>query len=1084
VATGPNVPACSYNESSSNYRGCILSILHSYNQQKVAGVRIYFGVGGEVFSTPFLAGGTLNPIWQNNFSLLMQDIRAANIKYVSLVLAWDTYTTGGFSIYACITGPSGPDLHYTYNFTNFSDCNGANAVFYPWLPWALTVTPDGHGGYTQGGPYDASRQKAYEVAPALGDPNAPPGSPQPWPWSSTSGPLFNFFDFIFGEAHNAQLSVREFNIMPEVPMVVSSIFGRLAYDPIQRAAPMGVINTIMDNHQLIGAAALSTAAGWPQYNQFCDSPLMRSITNSGLVVNEYLLVSANTSGAFGRLIGFDPCQAIDPSDMISGKPPGGIPVINVHNYPVDAVFDNGAGWIPDSNFSGPQYYPDGAPITNSPFGCNGASCTQNTSNDTDPNNSSGDSTTAATMIYSAISQFASTYYGLPVIIGETDSYNPGGTGREGIYFPAITEGSDCRTYGPYDNLVNSYRDPGTGVVHAVNFACWPDWKWHRDWSTTSASENVAGFKASGLNRSSTVLSPWAPVGWGSILSPAPLSGSANSPYNVGSCSYYPQYSFVIPAEAISMGITGGNQPGSNCWWSYGPTPAPGGAAFPSWFSPTSPVWQSGAEGVNVNLSPNTTGSARSFQLTVTGQSITATQNYVLTPTIVSPAYGATGVSLTPTLTWNQSTGATAYVLSLGTSMSGLTYLATVNGASSTSYTLSTLQANTTYYASIQATNSLGGSFWAYWSFTTMQSLAAPGSLNPPNGSINVARSPVLTWSPSSGASSYTICYGVTNPPPTTNCPTLTGQNNTAFDSPALANGTIYYWQVTATNASGSASSAVASFTTIAYGSQRTPGASVGVFRSGMAFLEDSNGDGAYEAYVDRYIPNFTAPGGHAPGDLAVTGDWTGDGHFRAGIFRPSTGQWFLDINNDGVYDAGDVTYSFGGLAGDVPVVGDWTGVGKSCIGVFRSGFWVLDLNCNGAWDSSTEGGFWFGGIPNDKPVVGKWHGGNTRVGVVRCYYYDNICQGYPYYWIYDAGDPNCTPASTCHQVDYTTGLYAFGGLDGDQYVAGDWFNTGTSRPGIYRPSSGLWLLMDAWDQGYISFGYGGVSGDVGIVGKW
>ena len=35
---------------------------------------------------------------------------------------------------------------------------------------------------------------------------------------------------------------------------------------------------------------------------------------------------------------------------------------------------------------------------------------------------------------------------------------------------------------------------------------------------------------------------------------------------------------------------------------------------------------------------------------------------------------------------------------------------------------------------------------------------------------------------------------------------------------------------------------------------------------------------------------------------------------------------------------------------DIPVVGDWMGTATPNIGVFRNGQWFLDLNGNGVWD--------------------------------------------------------------------------------------------------------------------------------------
>jgi len=77
---------------------------------------------------------------------------------------------------------------------------------------------------------------------------------------------------------------------------------------------------------------------------------------------------------------------------------------------------------------------------------------------------------------------------------------------------------------------------------------------------------------------------------------------------------------------------------------------------------------------------------------------------------------------------------------------------------------------------------------------------------------------------------------------------------------------------------------------------------------------------------------FTAAGGYQAGDVAVMGNWNGNGSLRMGMFRSSTGQWYVDTNGNGVYDAGtDQIFSFGlppaanpGGVADQPIVGFWT----------------------------------------------------------------------------------------------------------------------------------------------------------------
>jgi hypothetical protein len=268
---------------------------------------------------------------------------------------------------------------------------------------------------------------------------------------------------------------------------------------------------------------------------------------------------------------------------------------------------------------------------------------------------------------------------------------------------------------------------------------------------------------------------------------------------------------------------------------------------------------------------------------------------------------------------------------------------------------------------------------------------------------------------------------------------------------------------------------------------------VGVFRNGNSFLLDSNGNEQYDAGIDRFISTFIPPGGAKAGDIAVSGDWTGDTHYKVGIYRPSTGQWWLDANNDGLFDTGDFAYTFGGIAGDIPVTGDWTNIGKSCIGIFRQGFsWLLDLNCNGTFDNTpTDAFFPFGGLTNDVPITGVWVAGQpTRVGVVRAYAPGGVvgpctstnASGCPFYWVYDSGNPNAGNAAANHQP--ASGAYAFGGLFGDVFVTGDWNANGIYEAGVYR--QGFWMLdvSGSHANGQTFFGFGGVAGDQPITGKW
>ncbi len=111
------------------------------------------------------------------------------------------------------------------------------------------------------------------------------------------------------------------------------------------------------------------------------------------------------------------------------------------------------------------------------------------------------------------------------------------------------------------------------------------------------------------------------------------------------------------------------------------------------------------------------------------------------------------------------------------------------------------------------------------------------------------------------------------------------------------------------------------------------------------------------------------------GDKAITGDWNGDGIDKIGVYRD--GNWFIDVNGNGVFDTGDVTIEGFGNHDSVPIVGDWDGDGIDNIGLFGDGLWALDTN----GDYRPDQHFNFGQV-GDQPISGDFDGNGTdEVGV-------------------------------------------------------------------------------------------------------
>ncbi len=238
-----------------------------------------------------------------------------------------------------------------------------------------------------------------------------------------------------------------------------------------------------------------------------------------------------------------------------------------------------------------------------------------------------------------------------------------------------------------------------------------------------------------------------------------------------------------------------------------------------------------------------------------------------------------------------------------------------------------------------------------------------------------------------------------------------------------------------------------------------------------------------------------------PGAIPIVGDFLGDGHALKGVFLD--GEWFIDLNGNGVWDSGDL-YAQLGKAGDTPVVGDWDGDGKDDIGIYGRA-WIGDQRAvandpglpharnkpTGAHKNMppeleraalgrrtlkrTSDGkaradlidhvFRFG-KPGDIPVVGDWTGHGTKtIGVFRdgTWYLDMDGDGK-----WSVGDK---------RVQF--------GQPGDVPVVGNFAGDGIDSIGVYR--NGKWIIdtahsfqMDAHNK---VFTLGGAD-DRPVVGDW
>jgi hypothetical protein len=144
-----------------------------------------------------------------------------------------------------------------------------------------------------------------------------------------------------------------------------------------------------------------------------------------------------------------------------------------------------------------------------------------------------------------------------------------------------------------------------------------------------------------------------------------------------------------------------------------------------------------------------------------------------------------------------------------------------------------------------------------------------------------------------------------------------------------------------------------------------------VYKNGVFSLRNTNNAGAAD---------ITVTFGGDPSDLPVAGDWNGDGIDTIGVYRNSTGFFFLSDSNTS--PALNYNPIFGN-PGDTPFAGRWTAdMTHDGIGVYRNSNGILYER------KALTGGFddFFAvyGNPGDQGFAGDWNGdGFDSIGVYR-----------------------------------------------------------------------------------------------------
>ncbi len=190
--------------------------------------------------------------------------------------------------------------------------------------------------------------------------------------------------------------------------------------------------------------------------------------------------------------------------------------------------------------------------------------------------------------------------------------------------------------------------------------------------------------------------------------------------------------------------------------------------------------------------------------------------------------------------------------------------------------------------------------------------------------------------------------------------------------------------------------------------------------------------------------------------VPVVGDWDGDGDDDIGVFVD--GRWYVDLNDNGRWDSGDLLAMLGDDH-DLPATGDWDGDGKTDIAIFGPR-WVAD-----GWAIEHEPG-----MPDTANTPGRLPGKAKNVPPKA----DEATKGHRLL--------QRTPHGRA-RVDLIDHVFQYGEV-GDQPVTGDWNGDGIATIGVFR--GGRWNLDTDGDGVFTSadasvdFGGHGTP----VVGDW
>ncbi|MDB5047776.1 MAG: hypothetical protein JWO30_847 [Fibrobacteres bacterium] len=183
---------------------------------------------------------------------------------------------------------------------------------------------------------------------------------------------------------------------------------------------------------------------------------------------------------------------------------------------------------------------------------------------------------------------------------------------------------------------------------------------------------------------------------------------------------------------------------------------------------------------------------------------TTTPNAPAAPALVSPASNSDSESLTPTLRWRASTGATQYIVALESFVDTDFVELRKDTLTDTSVTVGPLNCDQYYSWSVVALNAGGKGYSVFRGFRTLPDL--PGKvvlMKPANGSQNVSIAPTLVWDTVRDAYDFRLVASASADFGSPVIDTLISpEDSNVFAIKGLANDTKYHWRVRSENLAG------------------------------------------------------------------------------------------------------------------------------------------------------------------------------------------------------------------------------------------------------------------------------------------